>query len=161
MFTPDVRPAKVELLRFASLANLHPLSFEQRVAIASCAEERHLPAGGRLLLDGPLHQELVLIGSGRAAVRCAGERVAELAAGDSFGALAPDRATYATALVVALTDLRLAVFGTRALRALSETAPEAFAALMSACSIDPGDRSATQAGDRPVPHLTVVAAAAA
>lgn len=148
-------------MRLASLAHLHPLSFEQLLELAPCASECFVPAGGRLLLDGPLYQELLVIGSGRAVVRCAGERVAELAAGDSFGELAPQRARYATATVLALSDLSLVLFSTRALIGLSETAPDTLDALIRACSISPSDRAATPAGDRPVPHLTVVPAAAA
>jgi CRP-like cAMP-binding protein len=110
-------------------------------------------AGGRILLTGPLHQELVLIGSSRAAVRCAGEQVVELGPDDIFGELAPQRATYATAKVVALTDLRLVLFSTRHLRGLAQTAPDALAAL---CAMAPSDRAEMQCRRPARAHLTLV-----
>jgi CRP-like cAMP-binding protein len=151
----------MDILRLASLAHLHPLSFEQLGELAPCAWERHVAAGGRLLLDGPLHQGLVLIGSGRAVVRCAGEQIAELRSGDVFGRFSAPRTAYRTATVVAVTDLRLVLFSTRDLRQLVQTAPTALGALINACAIAPSDRAARQTGERPAPRLTLVPAAAA
>jgi CPA1 family monovalent cation:H+ antiporter len=162
MFTPDVRPCAMETVRLASLTNLHPLSFEQLRELAPCASERYVEAGGRLLLDGPLHQQLVLIASGRVAVRCAGEQIAELGPGDVFGELAPQRATYATAKVVALTDLRLVLFSTRLLRRLGQTSPDALEALIWTCAAAPAERAETRGVDRrSTPELALVPAAAA
>jgi len=150
----------METLRLASLTHSHPLSFEQLRTLAPCASERFVAAGGRLLLDGPLHQRLVLLATGRAAVRCAGEQIAELGPGDVFGELARQRPTYVTATVVALTDLSLVLFSTRHLRQLGQTAPEALAELIWTATVAPGDRADAQAAERPPrPHLRLVPAA--
>jgi len=118
----------MEILRFASLTHLHPLSHEQLAQIAPHASERTIPAGRRILLDGPFAQEFAIIASGRGIVRCAGEMVAELGPGHVFGELAPERPVYETATVTAITDLRLVVFGARALKMLRSVAPETVAA---------------------------------
>jgi len=151
----------METLRLASLAHLHPLGFEHLGRIAPYASELYVAAGRRLLLDGPFAHELVLIGSGRGRVRCAGETVAELGPGDAFGERAPRRTAYPrTATIVALTDLRLVLFSTRDLRELCELAPDAVAALIAVCAVAPAERAATQAGQRPAPGLALVPAAA-
>src|SRR5882757_2226815 len=118
MFRRRSRPRGMDLLRFASLTQLHPLSNEQLAQVAPYASERIIPAGRRLLLDGPFAQELVLIAGGRGVVRCAGETVRELGPGHVFGELVPDRAVYDTANVTALTELRLVVLSARAIRTL-------------------------------------------
>jgi CRP-like cAMP-binding protein len=151
----------METLRLAALTHLHSLSFDELHQIAPAAEELWVPAGRRLLLDGPLHQSLMLIGSGVGLVRCAGETVAELGPGDVFGELSHRRSPYATATVFAATALRLVTFSTRALRELRVDAPEAVAALVTACSLDVAERATALAGPRPVPQLTLVSAAAA
>lgn len=144
----------MEILRLASLTQLHPLDMRSLTAIAPYASELTVPAGHRVLLDGPFAQELVLVGAGRGRVRCAGETVAELGPGDAFGALAPRRATYSAATVTAISDLRLVAFSTRDLRLLRQSAPEAIDALMSACALVPAPAPAG------VPHLALVHAAA-
>jgi CRP-like cAMP-binding protein len=151
----------MEILRFASLTQLHPLSHEQLAQIAPHASERIIPAGRRLLLDGPFAQELVLIAGGRGAVRCAGETVAELGPGHAFGELAPDRPVYETATVTAITDLRLVVFSARALKILRAVAPETVDALVEAFSVDPAARGEVEAGPRPAAQLTIVRSEAA
>jgi CRP-like cAMP-binding protein len=70
-------------------------------------------------------------------VRCAGEAVAELGAGDVFGALAPQQTTYPTATVTAITDLQLVMFSSRDIRLLRETVPDTVAALLSVCAVVP------------------------
>ncbi len=151
----------MEILRFASLTQLHPLSHEQLSQLAPHASERGIPAGRRLLLGGPFAQEFVLIACGRGLVRCAGEAGAELGPGNVFGELAPDRAPYETATVTALTDLRLVVFSARAIRILRDSAPHALAALVAACAMDPAQRTEEPAGERPAPVLSLVRSAAA
>jgi CRP-like cAMP-binding protein len=150
----------MEILRFASLTQLHPLSHEQLAQIAPYASERTIPAGRRLLLDGPFAQELVLIAGGRGLVRCAGETVAELGPGAVFGELAPEHAAYETATVTALTDLKLVVFSARSIRTLRCAAPETVAALVAACAQDPAARGAAHPGPRPAPVLSLVRSAA-
>jgi len=144
----------MEILRLASLTHLHPLNVRQLADIAPHASELTVPAGHRLLLDGPFAHELVLVGAGRGRVRCAGEAVAELGAGDVFGALAPQHTTYPTATVTAISDLRLVMFSTRDIRLLRRCAPEAMAALLTACALTPQRREET-------PRLALVPAAAA
>lgn len=124
----------MEILRLASLTYLQPLSLRELAAIAPCAAELTIPAGGRVLLDGPFAQELVLVATGRGSVRCAGETISDLGPGDAFGALAPPRSAYATATVTALTTLRLVTFSTRDVRHLRRTAPDALDALVAACA---------------------------
>ena len=150
----------MEALRLASLTQLHSLSFDELVQIAPHASERWVPAGRRVLLGGPLHHELVLIGAGRGLVRCAGETVAELGPGDVFGELSTRRSTYATASVIAADPLHLVVFSTRAVRLLRASAPHAVEALVSACATDPQERARALAGPRPAPALKLVGAAA-
>ena len=125
----------MEILRLVSLTQLHPLDMRQLTAIAPYASELSVLAGHRVLLDGPFAQELVLVGGGRGRVRCAGETVAELVAGDAFGVLAPQRAAYpAAATVTAISDLRLVTFSSRAIRLLRQSAPDAMGALLRACA---------------------------
>jgi CRP-like cAMP-binding protein len=144
----------VEVLRLASLTHLHPLSMRQLRAMAPHASELAVPAGHRLLLDGPFAQELVIVGAGRGRVRSAGVRVAELGPGDVFGALAPRRTAYPSATVTAISDLRLVMFSTRDIRLLRERAPETVAALLAACALAPQ-------GAAEAPRLALVHAAAA
>jgi CRP-like cAMP-binding protein len=147
----------MEVLRLASLTHLQPirpLSMRQLTELAPFASELTVPAGHRLLLDGPLHQELVLVGSGRGRVRCAGEVVAELGPGDVFGALAPQRGAYPTASVMAMSDLCLVMFSARDVRRLRDTAADTVAALLSACADAPDERVE-------VPRLALVHSAAA
>lgn len=151
----------MEILRFASLTHLHPLSHAQLAQIAPHASERTIPAGRRILLDGPFAQEFAIIASGRGVVRCAGETVAELGPGHVLGELAPERPVYETATVTAITELRLVVFGARALKMLRSVAPETVDALIDAFSSEPAARTEADAGPRPAPHLSIVRSAAA
>jgi CRP-like cAMP-binding protein len=144
----------MEILRLASLTHLHPLDMRQLAEIAPCASELTVRAGHRLLLDGPFAQELVLVAAGRGRVRCAGEAVAELGRGDVFGALAPQRTSYPTATVTAISDLRLVMFSTRDIRLLREAVPETVAALLRACALAPHGRAG-------IARLSAVPAAAA
>lgn len=150
----------MDLLRFASLTQLYPLSNEQLAQVAPYASERMIPAGRRLLLDGPFAQELVLIAGGRGVVRCAGEIVRELGPGHVFGELVPERSTYETATVTAITQLRLVVVSGHGIRALREVAPATVEALIAACAIEPGApvEAATPAQAR---HLSLVRSTAA
>ena len=144
----------LDTVRFAALLRLPSLSARQLDAIAPYATERTVTAGGRLLLDGPVGHELVLVAAGRGRVRCAGEVVAELGPGDALGALAPRRAAYATATVIALSELCLVQFSARDLRLLRAAAPDAAAALLAGCVPPPAPRTAAR-------HLALVPAAAA
>jgi CRP-like cAMP-binding protein len=154
VFVAASRPEIMEILRLASLTHPQPLNMRQLADIAPHASELTVHAGHRLLLDGPFAQELVLVGSGRGRVRCAGEAVAELGPGDVFGALAPQRTVYPTASVTAITDLRLVMFSTREIRLLRQSAPEAIAALLAACAL-------TAQGRDEFPGLALVPAEAA
>lgn len=161
MFRRPSRLDSMEILRFASLTHLHPLSHEQLAQIAPHASERTIPAGRRILLDGPFAQEFAIIASGRGVVRCAGEMVAELGPGHVFGELAPERPVYETATVSTLTELRLVVFSARALRSLCSVAPETVDALVAAFSVAPAARGEAEAGPRPAAQLTIVRSEAA
>lgn len=160
MFGHLLRRRCMKTLRLASLTHLHSLSFEELGRLAPQASELWVPAGRRLLLDGPLHHELALIGAGRGLARCAGEMLAELGPGAVFGRLSPRRAAYETATVYAISALHLVVFSTRAMRLLREQAPEAVEALLAACAVDPQERVSALAGPRPAPELKLVSAAA-
>ena len=150
----------MDLLRFASLTQLHPLSTEQLAQVAPYASERIIPAGRRLLLDGPFAQELVFIAGGRAVVRCAGETVRELGSGSAFGELGPEHSTYETATVTAITQLRLVVVSGRGIRTLRDVAPATVEALIAACSVPAGPQV-----EAPAPaharHLSLVRSDAA
>ncbi|HTN23692.1 MAG TPA: hypothetical protein VL120_06860 [Solirubrobacteraceae bacterium] len=126
--------------------------------MAPYASERIIPAGRRLLLDGPFAQELVFIAGGRGVVRCAGETVRELGPGHAFGELGPERSAYETATVTAITRLRLVVVSGRGIRALRDVAPATVEALIAACAVEPAAQ-----GEAPLParHLTLVRSAAA
>ncbi len=156
VFVAASRLEVMDILRLASLTYLQPLSLRELAAIAPAAEEISIPAGGRMLLDGPLHQELVLVAAGRGSVRCAGETIAELGPGDAFGPLAAPRAAYPTARITAHTALRLVAFSTHEVRYLRRTAPEALAALVAAC----GPAPAPVPVPVPVPVAVAVAVAA-
>jgi CRP-like cAMP-binding protein len=161
MFCLLSRLKGMEILRLASLTQLHALDREQLTQIAPHASERVIPAGRRLLLDGPFAQELVLIAAGRGVVRCAGETVTELGPGDAFGELAVERPAYVTATVTAITDLRLVVFSARAIRFLRAAAPDAVADLLAAGAVAPPGRAGTQAGPWPAHDRPLVRSAAA
>jgi CRP-like cAMP-binding protein len=161
MFFVLSRYVVMEILRLAGLTHLHLLRQEQLAQIAPHASECVINAGRRLLLDGPFAQELVLIVAGRGIVRCAGEAVAELGPGDAFGELLQARPAYATATVTAITDLRLVIFSTRAIRLLRDGAPDAVAGLLAACAVAPLDHAGAQVGPRPSPELPLVRSAAA
>ncbi|MEA2148749.1 MAG: hypothetical protein QOD69_579 [Solirubrobacteraceae bacterium] len=150
----------MEILRFASLVALIPLSSEQLAQIAPHASERVISPGRRLLLDGPFAQELAFIATGRGVVRCAGEAVAEFGPGDIFGELAAERPAYGTATVTAITELRLAVVGARGLRILRAVAPATVEALLAACALASAASVEAAAGERLAPHLTLVRSAA-
>ena len=140
----------MDLLRLAALTYLQPLSMRDLAALAPCASEIAVPAGRRLLLDGPFAHELVLVVTGRGSVRCAGEVVAQLGPGDAFGALVQRRAAYATATVAAHTALRLVAFSTRDVAHLRRAAPDALAALLAACDTPrPRSREHGAVGSRP------------
>jgi CRP-like cAMP-binding protein len=149
----------MESLRLASLTDLHSLSLDELDALAPHATELRVSAGHRLLLGGPLHHELAIIASGHGLVRCAGETVGELGAGDVFGDLTTRQGPYLTATVFAVTALHIVVFATHGIRELRETAPDAVDALLAACSLDPRERAVALAGPRPTPALKLVAAA--
>jgi CRP-like cAMP-binding protein len=151
----------METLRLAALTHLHSLSFDELGRLAPHAEELWVPEGRRLLLDGPLHVDLALIGAGRGLVRCAGETIAELGPGDVFGELSTRRCTYATATVLVVSALHLVAFSSRALRWLRASAPDTVDVLLAACALDAQERAAALAGPRPVPALKLVSAAAA
>jgi len=123
----------MEIFRLAALTYLESMSLNELTVIAPYAAETSIPAGRRVLLDGPFAQDLVLVVGGRGSVRCAGETVAELGPGDVFGALAPSRAAYPMATVTALGVLRLITFSTHDVRRLRRTAPHALQALLDAC----------------------------
>jgi len=161
MFGALSRLKGMEILRLVSLTHMHPLSQDQLAQIAPHAAERVIPAGRRLLLDGPFAQELVLIAGGRGVVRCAGETVTELGPGDVFGELAPGRPAYATATVTAITDLRLVVFSARAIRLLRDAAPDAVAALLAAWAVSPVERTGAPAGPRRAVRRSLVRSVAA
>ncbi len=160
MFAGRSRPEDMEILRFASLTQLSPLSNEQLAQIAPHAAERAVRAGRRLLHDGPFAQQLVLIAAGRGLVRCAGETVGELGPGDVFGALAPGGSPYETATVTALSELRLIVLSERGIRMLRSIAPATVTALLDACALDPSERTAPEVPERLTPHLSLVRTAA-
>ena len=155
VFRPESRPEGMETLRLASLTYLGSLSVHELNAIAPYAAEVSLPAGSRVLLEGPFAQELVLVATGRGSVRCAGETVAELGPGDAFGSLGPRHTTYPTATVTALVPLRLVTFSTRDIRLLHRAAPDALRALLAACAQAPQGRATHL---RPAPAPAAVAA---
>jgi len=124
----------MEIFRLAALTYLESLSLNELTVIAPYAAEISIPAGRRVLLDGPFAQELALVVGGRGSVRCAGETVAELGPGDVFGTLAPPRAAYPTATVTALSAMRLITFSTRDVRHLRRAAPDTLQALLDACA---------------------------
>jgi CRP-like cAMP-binding protein len=159
LFGRSLRQLGMESLRLASLTHLHSLSLDELDALAPHAGELQVAAGHRLLLGGPLHHELAIIAAGHGLVRCAGETVAEIGAGDVFGELTTRQAPYDTATVFAVTALHIVVFATHGIRELRETAPEAVEALLAACSLDPAERAVALAGPRPAPALKLVAAA--
>jgi CRP-like cAMP-binding protein len=98
--------------------------------LAEYGTPMHVPAGRKLLLDGPFPRALVLITNGRGRVRHAGEPVGELGPGDLFGELAPQRPAYAYATVTAICDLTLVVFSSRQIDLLGQASPESLAALL-------------------------------
>ena len=151
----------MEVLRLASLLRAHGLSTRQLAQIAPYAPRARRAAGDRVLLDGPLNQQLVLVGAGRGRVRCAGEIVGELLPGEAFGPLAPRRTAYRTASVTATRDLRLVAFSTRDMRALRETAPDAAAALLAGREPRAGEPRAGEprAGEPPAAALAHAVAA--
>ena len=116
----------MEITRLAALPLFAPLTFDQIGQLAPHAAEMHVPRGARLLLNGPFSADLILIEEGRAQVRFAGERLAELGPGDIFGELAAD---HPTATVSALTDMTLVTFSGSDVRRVDSRAPRTGALL--------------------------------
>ena len=131
----------MEILRLAAVPSLESLSLLELTVLAPYAAEVSIPAGRRVLLDGPFAQELALVVEGRGGVRCAGETVAQVGPGDAFGTLAPSRGAYPTATVTALSALRLVTFSTRGIRHLRRAAPDTLQALLDACAQPAAERS--------------------
>jgi CRP-like cAMP-binding protein len=151
----------MKIVRLAALPRLRHLRRDQLERVAAEAAERVIPAGRRFLLDGPLASELAIVVAGRGVVRCAGEALPDLGPGDVLGASAPRQPPYATATVTAATDLRLVVFGARALARLRESEPDAAAMLLAACAVPDDDAGDEPADPRPPAHLRLVRDAAA
>ena len=124
----------MEFFRLAALTWLPSLGPRELALLAPYAAEVSVPAGRRVLLDGPFAQELALVVGGRGIVRCAGEPVAEVGPGDTLGPLAPPRGPYPTATVTALSALRLVTFSTRDIGRLRHMEPDALQALIDACA---------------------------
>jgi CRP-like cAMP-binding protein len=112
----------MEITRLAALPLFAPLTFDQIGQIAPLASELRVEQGRRLLLDGPFSADLIVIETGRAQVRFAGERLAELGPGDVFGNLAA--AEFPTATVSALTDMTLVTFSGRDVKRVGARAPK-------------------------------------
>ncbi len=89
-----------------------PLTDEQRAAVASHLETRHVDAGAHLSSEGGAGYFFFVIAEGSAEVTRAGEILAEFGPGDFFGEAAIFRTSRRTATVTATAPTTLfAMFG--------------------------------------------------
>ena len=96
---------QLELLRGSPIfAPLPPATLE---ALALRLEARRIDAGDTVFAQGNAGDEFYLVDSGRVTVAVAGETVAELGPGESFGEIALLRDVPRTATVTALTEVSL------------------------------------------------------
>jgi len=91
--------------------------------IAVLAEEIEVPAGRVLMRQGDVGREAFVISDGRAKATIRGKRSAKLGPGECFGEMALLHQAPRSATVIAETDMRLFVLGSRQFSALIEDFP--------------------------------------
>ena len=91
--------------------------------IARLAKTRKVPQGTRLLVEGAVGDEMLVMLSGSATVQRGGRRIATLSAGDVVGELGVLSRAPRNATVITTTDSEIAVIGQRAMTRLLADAP--------------------------------------
>ena len=90
---------------------------------ARLAKTRKVPQGTRLLVEGAVGDEMLVMLSGSATVQRGGRRIATLSAGDVVGELGVLSRAPRNATVITTTDSEIAVIGQRAMTRLLADAP--------------------------------------
>ena len=91
--------------------------------IARLAKTRKVPQGTRLLVEGEVGDEMLVMLSGSATVQRGGRRIATLSAGDVIGELGVLSRAPRNATVITTADSEIAVIGQRAMNRLLADAP--------------------------------------
>jgi CRP-like cAMP-binding protein len=91
--------------------------------IARLAKTRKVPQGTRLLVEGEVGDEMLVMLSGSATVQRGGRRIATLSAGDVIGELGVLSRAPRNATVTTTADSEIAVIGQRAMNRLLADAP--------------------------------------
>ncbi len=91
--------------------------------IARVAKTRKVPQGTRLLVEGQVGDEMLVMLSGSATVQRGGRKIATLSAGDVIGELGVLSRAPRNATVTTTADSEIAVIGQRAMNRLLADAP--------------------------------------
>jgi len=109
--------------QLASVSLFSACTPKELQAVARASDEIALPAGRTLCEEGAPGREAFIILEGTAEVRRNDTKVATLSDGDCFGELALLDHGPRTATVVAATDLRVLVIGSREFSAILDEVP--------------------------------------
>jgi CRP-like cAMP-binding protein len=91
--------------------------------IARLAKTRKVPKGTRLVAEGEVGDQMLVLLSGSATVERGGHRIATLSAGDVIGELGVLSRAPRNATVITTADSEIAVIGQRAMNRLLADAP--------------------------------------
>jgi CRP-like cAMP-binding protein len=91
--------------------------------IARLAKTRKVPAGTRMLVEGQVGDQMLVLLSGSASVQRGGRKIATLSPGDVIGELGVLSRAPRNATVTTTTDAEVAVIGQRAINRLLADAP--------------------------------------
>ena len=116
-----LRDAKVERLKTVPL--FATCTTEQLAAIAPLVDELHVPAGRRLIGEGDVPHEFLVLVEGEADVIRHGELICRVGPGDFVGELALLSGGRRTASVVTTTPAHLLVLTDRAFARIAESVP--------------------------------------
>jgi CRP-like cAMP-binding protein len=110
--------------RLRAIPFFSSLSKQDLAVVSRQADEVDVPAGRVLAREGDFGAEFFVIDSGTAEVTRAGERLAELGAGDFFGEMALLEEERRVATVTATSPMTLIVMTRANFRSLDRTAPQ-------------------------------------
>ena len=125
--------AKIDLI--ARVPLFERCSKRELAEIASVADELSLPAGRKLVSEGALGHEFVVIAEGAAEVKRRGKVVNRLGPGDFFGEISLVTGEPRTATVTTRSPSRLLIFSAPAFRSLLHDAPGIRSRVLAAAAL--------------------------
>jgi CRP-like cAMP-binding protein len=141
---PRPRDAKIELMRSVPL--FADCTTAQLAAIAPLVDELHVPAGRRLIREGAVPHEFLVLVDGEAEVHRRGRLLCRLGPGDFFGELSLLSGGVRTATVATTTPAHLLVLTDRAFARIAERVPGVSLKLLRAVA----ERALPQAAEPPL-----------